>query len=70
MRNENLHQVIVCTTEAKRLAVMDVETKPGDRWNEHCAVVFGKWILENREYKALSAHASNGNFTVWVTRLQ
>ena len=69
MRNENLHQVIVCTTEAKRLAVMDVETKPTDRWVEHCAVVLGKWLFDNPGHRLLDNHVANGNMTVWVSKL-
>lgn len=69
MRNNNLHQVIISTTDAKRLAVLDVETKPQDNWVEHCAVVFGKWMLDNPGHKTLSSHVSNGNLHTWVTTL-
>lgn len=69
MDRNNFHQVIVCTADAKRLAVLDVETKPQDNWVEHCAVVFGKWMLDNPSHKILSSHISNGNFHTWVTPL-
>jgi hypothetical protein len=69
MRSENHHQVIICTTDAKRIAVLDVETKPGDYWNEHCAVVLGKWLFDNPGHRLLSNHVANGNMTVWVKQL-
>lgn len=63
------HQLIVCTTDAKRLAVVDVPTKPSDRWVDHCAVVFGKWLLDHPGHRVMDARPANGNFVVWVAPL-
>ena len=69
MRNENQHHVVVCTTDARRLAVLDFETKPGDRWNEHGAVVFGKWMIDNPGHRLLDARFENGRMITWVELL-
>jgi hypothetical protein len=60
------HHVIICTKGAKRIDLFEVITNPSDNWVEHCAVEFGKWMLDNPGYTLLSSHVSNGNFTVWV----
>lgn len=60
------HQTIICSPDAKRLAVIDVEQQ--ESWVEHCAVAFGRWMLDNPGHKLLSSHVAHSDLTCWVIK--
>lgn len=65
MRNENLHQVVICNTQAKRLAVIDFETPVGEDWGAQAKSIAFAWMSDHDE-PHLQHHFANGVMTVWV----
>ena len=64
------HKVIVCSTESKRLDVLDVSMTVKqlctENWGDHAHVVAGKWLFDNPSKELKSSHLANGNLYIWV----
>ena len=59
------HQAIICTTDAVRIKVIDVEEHHGQGWVDCCRAAAFKYMRMN-DLRLIASLPANGNMTFWV----